>query len=75
VSDAPRPIAAEEEDISVIAARVFAGADGARLLAHLRAVTIERRPPPDIAEAGLRHLEGQRALVALIEMLVRRGRL
>lgn len=47
----------------------FRTADGARALAHLRRITIERRLGPEAPEALLRHVEGQRALVALIERL------
>lgn len=55
-------------------ARLFSNGDGQRALAHLRAVTIERRTPPDLPVASLRHLEGQRSLVAAIESLIARGR-
>lgn len=55
-------------------ARVFAGADGARVLAHLRAITVERRLGPEASEALLRHVEGQRHLVAHVESLAARGR-
>lgn len=61
-------------DLARAYARTFREADGARVLAHLRALTIERRVPPDAGEALLRHVEGQRHLVALIESLVVRGR-
>lgn len=54
-------------------ARVFRGGDGTAALAHLRRLTIERRLPPDASDAALRHLEGQRFLVAHIETLVARG--
>lgn len=47
----------------------FGTAAGARVLAHLRRMTIERRLGPDAPAALLRHVEGQRALVALIERL------
>jgi len=55
-------------------ARLFRGEDGEVALAHLRALTIERRTPPDMPEAALRHLEGQRSVVAAIEALIARGR-
>mgnify|MGYP001229675901 FL=1 len=61
-------------EVARAAARALTGPDGARLLAHLRAVTIERRLGPEASEAALRHLEGQRALVAHLEALVERGR-
>lgn len=54
-------------------ARCLAGADGRRVLDHLRARTLQRALGPDAPEAALRHLEGQRALVAQILALVARG--
>lgn len=55
-------------------ARCFAGADGARVLDHLRRLTTGRVLGPEATCAALRHLEGQRALVAHIAGLVARGR-
>lgn len=55
-------------------ARCFAGPDGERVLAVLRAMTLGRSLGPDAPDAALRHLEGQRALVATILALAARGR-
>ena len=55
-------------------ARCFRGGDGARVLAHLRALTLDRALGPNATDAQLRHLEGQRALVSTILALVARGR-
>jgi len=44
------------------------------VLAHLRRITFERRLAPDCSEAELRHLEGQRHLVAQLLALEARGR-
>ncbi|MFC5354536.1 hypothetical protein [Azospirillum himalayense] len=54
-------------------ARCFAGPDGARVLATLTAMTLERTLGPDATDAALRDLEGQRRLVALILALNARG--
>ncbi|WP_448204518.1 Bbp19 family protein [Azospirillum sp. sgz302134] len=54
-------------------ARCFAGPDGARVLATLKAMTLDRALGPDATDAALRHLEGQRALVATILALASRG--
>jgi len=62
-------------DLAAAFARCFRGSDGDRVLAHLRRITIERRPAPDCSEAELRHLEGQRHLAAYILQLVARGQL
>lgn len=55
-------------------ARCFAGPDGVRVLAALRAMTLDRALGPDAPDAALRHLEGQRQLVATILALAARGR-
>lgn len=62
-------------DLTAAFARCFRGLDGERVLSHLRRITIERRPAPDVGEAELRHLEGQRHLAAYIAQLVARGQL
>lgn len=70
----PGPAAASEPDPAPSFARCFAGRDGARVLAVLRAMTLDRALGPDAPEAALRHLEGQRQLVAAVLALIARGR-
>ena len=73
---APAPeLAPDDGDaaLSELAARCFRGADGERLLAHLRSLTLDRALGPAASDAVLRHTEGQRQLVAYIAALVRRG--
>ena len=70
----PIPAAAPESDPAPSFARCFAGSDGARVLAVLRTMTLDRALGADAPEAALRHLEGQRQLVATILALVARGR-
>lgn len=60
--------------VEIAFARCFAGDEGERALAHLRAVTLERACAPDASDAALRHLDGQRALVLHIQSLIHRGR-
>jgi hypothetical protein len=55
-------------------ARCFAGTDGEQVLAFLRRGFLDRRLPPAASDAELRHLEGQRCVVAQILALVERGR-
>lgn len=55
-------------------ARCFGSPEGARVLAVLRAMTMDRSLGPEAPDAALRHLEGQRQLVATILALVARGR-
>lgn len=62
------------DDTPDLFARCFAGRDGERVLACLRAATLERTLSPAATDAVLRDLEGQRRLVASILALVARGR-
>jgi hypothetical protein len=54
-------------------ARCFASPDGECVLQHLRRLTLERTLGPGAPDALLRHLEGQRQLVAYILALVAEG--
>ena len=73
---APASAAPEPVDAGLVRAfaRCFREPDGERVLRHLRAVTVERALGPTSPEAHLRHLEGQRQLVAYILALIERGR-
>ena len=73
-SAGPDPAVASEADPAPSFARCFAGGDGLRVLVVLRAMTLDRALGPDAPETALRHLEGQRQLVATILALVARGR-
>ncbi|WP_417517358.1 hypothetical protein [Minwuia sp.] len=55
-------------------ARCFRGTDGDQAIGHLRAMTLETAAGPDISDARLRHLEGQRFMVRTIINLIERGR-
>lgn len=61
-------------DVSLAFLRCFRGPDGESVLAHLRALTLERALGPDASEPRLRHLEGQRQLVSYIAAMIDRGR-
>lgn len=61
-------------EIARAAARCFGSEDGRTLLAHLRAITVERACGPQVPDAALRDLEGQRRLVHRLTALVDRGR-
>jgi hypothetical protein len=70
------PTAPSGEDRAALAracARLFAHADGRRLLAHLHALTVGRHLGPEASDAALRHLEGQRALVGHLNRLIAEG--
>ena len=55
-------------------ARCFGSPEGETALRHLADMTLRRALDPDAADAQLRHLEGQRQLVAYVHALVARGR-
>jgi len=63
-----------KKEICLAFARCFRGSDGEKVLAYLRAVTLERALGPSATDTLLRHLEGQRQLVTHISSLARRGR-
>jgi hypothetical protein len=60
-------------NLAIAFARCFASPDGQVVLRHLRAVTLDRSLGPGASDALLRHLEGQRQLVAHILSLTARG--
>lgn len=68
----PAPADANDQ-LAAACARLFASTDGGLLLAHLTRVTLAASPGPDVTEARLRHLEGQRALVLTLRHLAARG--
>ena len=52
----------------------FADAQGEAALHHLRRVFLDRRLPPSATDAELRHVEGQRSVVAYVQALLERAR-
>lgn len=62
-----------DDRLAAACARLFATADGHLLLSHLTRTTLTTSPGPDVTEARLRHLEGQRALVLTLRGLAARG--
>jgi hypothetical protein len=69
----PDPAPEVEDRLAAACARLFATADGHLLLSHLTRTTLTTSPGPDVTEARLRHLEGQRALVLTLRTLAARG--
>ena len=72
----PAPAATDDQrqTLARAFARVFSAPDAPLVLAHLRALTVERSLGPDASDAALRYLEGQRMLVQHILSLIERGR-
>ncbi|HER27730.1 MAG TPA: hypothetical protein ENI69_11535 [Rhodospirillales bacterium] len=65
---------ASDKDLAQAFTRCFRGPDGVRVIEHLRQTTLCRALGPAASDALLRHLEGQRQLVARILSLIERGR-
>lgn len=65
---------APSDEACRLAARCFGTPQGALLLGHLRRCFLDRRLPPTASDAELRHVEGQRSVVAHLIQLVERGR-
>lgn len=57
----------EDEKISKNVAALFRGDAGREVLRYLRSVTLDAVAGGGISDGELRHLEGQRFIVALIE--------
>jgi hypothetical protein len=70
----PEPAGAERRDIEKCYARLFATADGRRVLAHLQGMAFARAFGADASDAQIRYAEGQRALVANILRLIGAGK-
>ncbi len=67
------PDAATPSELERAAAAVHASPSGRLLLDHLAQRTLSRALPPSASDAELRHLEGQRALIHDIKILIERG--
>lgn len=70
----PDPSRMEARAVEQIFARVFSTEDGKKVMSHLAAMTFMRAAAMDAPDDLLRHLEGQRALMATIMRLTERGR-
>lgn len=68
-----RPVA-EEKQINDAFAACFRDLPGQRALDYLRSITVFNVTGPGATDAELRHLEGQRFLLALIERRIQHGR-
>ena len=64
----------DDAKLNKLFASVFRGPDGEALIQHLRAITIEAVAGPEITNDQLRHLEGMRYLVAIMQRRINSGR-
>lgn len=56
----------KDEQISKVIESVFKTPNGKEMLQYVRSITIDAVSGPNISDIELRHLEGQRYLVALL---------
>lgn len=64
---------AKEREINIDFVSLFGSELGKRVLKHLRRTTIENVAGPHVTNDVLRHMEGQRFIVGIIEQRVIRG--
>jgi hypothetical protein len=72
-AEAQPSTAAGEAELATVFARCFLSADGRQVLGHLRRLTVERALGPQVSEALMRYVEGQRQMVLYVEALVAKG--
>lgn len=65
--------AARSNELDLLAATTFGSGAGREFLKYLRSITIEMVGGPEITDAQLRHREGARYLVGIIEARMRAG--
>ena len=60
-----------DNEISLVVSQVFNTVSGKEVLRYLRSITIEAVSGGNVSDAELRHLEGQRYLVGVIERRIK----
>ena len=64
---------AEEERLNMVFVETFNTASGKEVLKSLRAITLESVAGGEVSNETLRHLEGRRYLVGLIQRRINKG--
>lgn len=62
-----------DSQVSQNVANIFEGPSGKEVLRYLRSITIEMVNGPNVTTEELRHIEGQRYIVGLIEQRIAHG--
>jgi len=70
IDNFPRKIS-QDNEISFDVRSLFRSPSGDKVLKYLRSITIEAVTGPAASDAELRHLEGQRYIVGLIERRIK----
>tara|TARA_R100001460_G_scaffold70684_1_gene111325 strand:+ start:969 stop:1256 length:288 start_codon:yes stop_codon:yes gene_type:complete len=63
----------QEEALNAVARALFTSDAGKTFIQYLKSITIETVAGPDIDDKQLRHLEGQRYIVGLIQRRSNKG--
>jgi hypothetical protein len=63
----------DEENLNALFRALFSTPGGSQVLKYLKALTLEAVAGPEISSDSLRHLEGQRYLVGLIQRRINKG--
>ena len=63
----------DEENLNTLFYKMFNTAGGSEILKYLKKLTLDAVAGPEISNESLRHLEGQRYLVGLIQRRVNKG--
>ena len=63
----------EDKRVSLDIAALFVSPTGDSVLKYLRSITIEAVNGPNVTDAELRHMEGQRYIVGLLERRIKHG--
>lgn len=64
---------ANDQNISQTVAEVFSSPSGQAVLNYLKSITINMVHGPDVSTESLRHIEGQRFIVGMIEQRISHG--
>lgn len=63
----------DEENLNTLFYKMFTSTGGSEVLKYLKSLTIDAVAGPEISNESLRHLEGQRYLVGLIQRRTNKG--
>ena len=65
----------DDAKLNKLFATVFSSAAGEEVIRNLRSITIEAVGGPEITDSHLRHLEGMRYLVGIIQRRIKAGQI
>ena len=63
----------DEENLNTLFYKMFTTSGGSEILKYLKSLTLEAVAGPEISNEQLRHLEGQRYIVGLLQRRINKG--